>query len=101
MKDPKELLSSVADGVVGALQFLPRVAENVAGIAHSYAGSVNRNIDSFKASMPDEPACVPRLLGNVAGETVGAIVGVVEAVVRAGSTTAADIQSQIKRGTGG
>jgi len=100
LPDPKVLVDSVADGVVGAIQIFPRVAENVAGIAHSYASSVNRNIDAFKASMPDEPAAVPRLLGNVVGETIGSFVGLFEAVIRAGSDTAADIKSQIRRGTG-
>jgi len=99
-KDPKELVDSVADGAVGAIQIFPRVAENIAGIAHAYASSVNRNIDAFKASMPDEPAAAPRLLGNMIGETVGSFVGLFEAVVRAGSDTANDIKSQIRRGTG-
>ena len=99
-KDPKELVDSIADGAVGAMQVFPRVAENIAGVAHAYASSVNRNIDAFKSSMPDEPAAVPRLLGNVLGETVGSFVGLFEAVVKAGSDTASDIKSQIRRGTG-
>lgn len=97
--DPKELIDSVGDGVMGAMQIFPRAAENIAGVAHAYAGSVNRSIDEFKAKMPDEPAVIPRMLGSIAGETIGAIVGLVEAVVRAGGTTAADIKSQIARGT--
>lgn len=102
MKDlpnPKEVIDSVGDGVMGAMQIFPRAAENIAGVAHAYAGSVNRSIDEFKAKMPDEPAVIPRMLGSIAGETIGAIVGLVEAVVRAGGTTAADIKSQIARGT--
>lgn len=99
LPDPKEVIDSVGDGVVGALQIFPRAAENIAGVAHAYAGSVNRSIDEFKAKMPDEPAVIPRMLGSIAGETIGAIVGVVEAVVRAGGATAADIKSQIARGT--
>jgi|GEM_PF-3493105 len=98
--DPKELVDSVADGVVGAVQFLPRAAENVAGIAHGYASSVNRNLDSFKASMPEEPAAIPRLLGCIAGETLGSFVGLFEAIIGAGSATVNDIRSQIRRGTG-
>ncbi|MBA7682296.1 hypothetical protein ES703_90646 [subsurface metagenome] len=97
--DPKELVDSVGDGVVGAVQIFPRAAENIAGVAHAYAGSVNRSIDDFKAKMPDEPAVIPRMLGSIVGETVGAALGVVEAVVRAGTATAADIKSQIGRGT--
>ncbi|MBA7675549.1 hypothetical protein ES703_83785 [subsurface metagenome] len=100
MKDPKEVIDSVGDGVVGAVQFFPRVAENIAGVAQAYAGSVNRSIDDFKAKMPEEPAVIPRMLGSIAGETLGVAMGLVEAIVRAGSTTAADIKSQIKRGTG-
>ena len=99
IKDPKDLVDSVGDGIVSAVQVFPRVAENVAGVAHAYASSVNRSIDEFKAKMPDEPAVIPRMLGSVAGETLGAAIGLVEAVVRAGSTTAADIKSQISRGT--
>ena len=100
LKDPKEIVDSIGDGVVGAVQIFPRVAENIAGVAQAYANSVNRSIDDFKAKMPDEPAVIPRMLGSIAGETVGVAIGLVEAIVRAGSTTAADIKSQIKRGTG-
>ncbi len=100
LPDPKEIVDSVADGVVGAIQIFPRAAENIASVAHSYASSVNRNIDALKAGMPDEPAVVPRLLGNVIGETIGSFVGLFEALVKAGSDTAADIKSQIKKGTG-
>ena len=99
IKDPKEVVDSVGDGVVGAAQFLPRSAENIAGVAQAYAGSINRSIDDFKAKMPDEPAVIPRMLGSIVGETLGGVVGFVEAVVKAGSTTAADIKSQIERGT--
>jgi len=99
LKDPKEIIDSIGDGVVGSVQFFPRVAENIAGVAQAYASSVNRNINEFKAKMPEEPAVIPRMLGSIAGETVGVAVGLVEAVVRAGSATAADIRSQIDRGT--
>ena len=99
LPDPKTIVDSIGDGVVSAAQVLPRVAENVAGVAQAYAGSVNRNINEFKAKMPDEPAVIPRMIGSIFGETVGAVVGLVEAVVRAGSTTVTDIKSQIDRGT--
>jgi len=99
LPDPKTIVDSIGDGVVSAAQVLPRVAENVAGVAQAYAGSVNRSINEFKAKMPDEPAVIPRMIGSIVGETVGVMVGLVEAVVRAGSTTATDIKSQIDRGT--
>ncbi len=101
LKDPKELVDSIVQGGIGALQFFPRVAENIAGIAHAYAGSVNRNLGEFRAKMPEEPAVVPRALGMVVGETAGSFIGLFEAVVRAGTDTAADIKAQIKKGTGG
>ena len=99
LPDPKTIVDSIGNGVVGAAQVLPRAAENIAGVAHAYAGSVNRSIDEFKAKMPDEPAVIPRMIGSIAGETLGAVVGLVEAVVRAGSATVTDIKSQIDRGT--
>ncbi len=101
LKDPKELVDSVVQGGIGALQFFPRVAENIAGVANAYAGSVNRNLGEFRAKMPEEPAVLPRAAGMVVGETVGSFIGLFEAVVHAGTATAADIKSQIKRGTGG
>lgn len=100
MPDPKTLVDSIGDGVLGAVQFLPRAAENIASVALGYARSVNSSIDMVKTSLPDEPSAIPRLLGSVAGETLGALVGLPEAIIRAGSSTVADIRSQIKRGTG-
>ena len=99
LPDPKTIVDSIGNGVVSAAQVLPRAAENVAGVAQAYAGSVNRSINEFKAKMPDEPAVIPRMVGSIIGETVGAVFGLVEAVVRAGSATASDIKSQIDRGT--
>ena len=99
LKDPKELVDSVGDGIVSVIQVFPRVAENIASVAQAYATSVNRSIDEFKAKMPDEPAVIPRMLGSIVGETLGAAVGLVEGIVRAGSTTANDVKSQIARGT--
>ena len=98
--DPKEVVDSVVDGAIGLVQFFPRAAENVAKVADAYATSANKNINDFKARMPDEPAVIPRVVGSVIGETVGAGIGLVEALINAGSDTAKDVKSQIKRVTG-
>lgn len=99
LKDPKVIVDSVVDGAVGAAQFFPRAAENIAKVADAYAVSANKNINDFKAKMPDEPAVVPRLLLSVVGETIGAGIGMVEAIINAGAETAKDVKSQIKRVT--
>lgn len=101
LTDPKELVDSVVEGVIGAAQFFPRAAENVAKVADAYAVSTNKNINDFKAQMPEEPAVIPRLVGSVLGQTVGAGFGMLEAVGNAVMDTAKDIKSQISRGTGG
>jgi len=100
LKDPREIVDSIADGALSALQLFPRIAENIAANATGYAVSVNRNINNIKASMPDDPAVIPRTLGSIIGETFGAGIGMIEAVINAGSTTAREVSSQIKRTTG-
>lgn len=100
LEDPKKVVDSVVDGTIGAIQFFPRAAENIAKVADAYAVSANKNINDFKAKMPDEPAVIPRLVFSVIGETIGAGIGIFEAVIKAGSDTASDVKSQIKRVTG-
>ena len=99
-KDPKVVVDSVVDGAVGAAQFFPRAAENVAKVATVYAASANKNLNELKAKMPEDPTVVPQLLLGFIGETVGAGIGMVEAIVIAGSDTAKDVKSQIARVTG-
>jgi len=100
MKDPKEIADSVVDGAIGAVQFFPRAAEGVAKVANDYAASANKGLTELKTRMPEEPMVIPRLALGVIGETIGAGIGAIEAVIKAGSDTAADVKSQIKRVTG-
>ena len=99
LADPKKIVDSICDGALSALQFFPRAAQNIAANATAYASSVNSNLNSIKAGMPDDPAVIPRAIGSVLGETLGAGIGMLEAVIGAGSDTAREVSSQIKRTT--
>jgi len=98
--DPKEIVDSVADGVLSAAGFLPNTAENIARNATDYAASVRRSLDEVKTNMPDRPEVIPRAALGIVGETIGAGIGMVEAVAMGVSKTIKDIKTQAKRVTG-
>jgi hypothetical protein len=99
MIDPKELVDSVVDGGLSALQFFPKTAENFAGVAQRYATNVNGSIERVKNDMPDNPGSIPELLGNMVSESISAFTGAVKSPINAAESTVSAIQAQIKRGT--
>jgi len=97
MIDLKNVVDSVAGGVVSAAEILPNVAENVAKNATDYAGAIRRDLEDLKTNMPDRPEVIPRVVFGIAGQTVGAGIGVIEAVVMGIDKTVKDIKTQTKR----
>jgi len=100
LPDPKELVDSIADGVVEVAEGPARVAKNVASVADSFASEVKANMDDFKTRMPDDPAVIADVAVKAVGQTVKAGLGVVEGVGEGVMDTFEAVKNQIKRVTG-
>jgi len=100
LPDPKELVDSIADGVVEVAEGPARVAVNVAKVADTYASEVKANMDSVKAAMPDDPSVLPDAAIKAVGQTVKAGLGMFEGVGKGVMDTFQAVQNQIKRVTG-
>jgi len=95
--DPKELVDSIADGVVEAAEGPVRVANNVAGVATSFASEIKANMDEVKSRMPDDPSVIADAAVKAVGQTVKAGLSMVEGVGRGVMDTFAAVKSQINR----
>lgn len=100
LPDPKELVDSVADGVIEAAEGPARVAANIAKVADTYASEVKANMDAVKSRMPDDPSVIPDAAIKAVGQTVKAGLGMFEGVGKGVMETFEAVQSQIKRITG-
>lgn len=100
LPDPKELVDSVADGVVELAEGPARVATNVADVARGFASEVKTNMDDVKARMPDDPSVIPDAAIKAVGQTVKAGLSVVEGVGKGVMDTFEGVKNQIRRVTG-
>ena len=97
LPDPKTLADSIADGVIEAAEGPVRIANNVAGVATSFAAEVKANMDGVKSAMPDDPSVIPDAAIKAVGQTVKAGLSMVEGVGRGVMDTFTAIKSQINR----
>lgn len=97
LPDPKDLVDSVADGAVEIAEVVPRVADNVANVAQTFASGVKANMDDFKRRMPDDPAAIADCAVKAVGQTAKAGLGMVEGVGRGIMDTFEALKSQINR----
>ena len=100
LPDPKTLVDSVLDGVVELAEGPARVAENVAGVAGTFASEVRANMESVKNQLPDNPAVIPDAAIKGIGQTVKAGLGLIDAIGKGGMDTFSAVQTQIRRVTG-
>ena len=100
LPDPKTLVDSVLDGVVELAEGPARVANNVAGVAQTFASEVKANMDSAKAAMPDDPLVLPGAAVKAIGQTVNAGLGIFEGVGKGVMDTFDAVKNQIRRVTG-
>ena len=97
--DPKNIVDSVANGVVSAIGVLPNVAENVAKNATDYAAAVSKDLGELKANMPDHPEVVPRVALGIVGQTIGAGFGMIGGVIAGVDKAIKEIREQTERVT--
>jgi len=100
LPDPKELVDSIADGVVEAAEGPARVATNVASVAQTFASEMKANMDSVKSRMPDDPSVLADAAVKAVGQTVKAGLGMFEGVGKGVMDTFQAVQGQINRVTG-
>jgi len=97
LPDPKELVDSIADGVVEAAEMPVRIAKNVADVADGFAADVKANMDNLKAKMPDDPSVIPDCAIRAIGQTAKAGLGMVEGFGKGIFDTFEGIKGQIQR----
>lgn len=100
LPDPKELVDSVADGVVEVAEGPVRVAKNIANVAETFASEVKTNMDDFKSRMPDDPSVIADAAVKAVGQTANAGLGLIEGVGKGIMDTFEAVKGQIKRVTG-
>jgi len=100
LPDPKTLVDSVLDGIVEVAEGPARVADNVAGVAGTFASEMKANMDTVKGKLPDDPSVIPDAAIKAAGQTVKAGLGMVEAVGKGAMDTFEGVKNQIRRVTG-
>jgi len=100
LPDPKELVDSVADGVIELAEGPARVATNVADVAKTYASEVKANMDDLKSRMPDDVSAVPDCAVKAMGQTVKAGLSMVEGFGKGVMDTFDAVKNQIRRVTG-
>jgi len=96
----KTLVDSIADGAVEVAEGPARVAKNVAGVADTFASEMKANMDSVKASLPDDPSVIPNVAIKAVGQTVNAGLGMFEGFGKGIMDTFEGVKSQIRRVTG-
>jgi len=100
LPDPKDLVDSVADGVVEVAEAPARIATNVGNVATAFASDMKANMDDFKKRMPDDPSAIPDCAIKGVGQTINSGIGMVEGVAKGFMDTADAVKSQIRRVTG-
>ena len=100
LPDPKTLIDSVLDGVVEVAEGPARVADNVAGVAGTFASEMKANMDTVKGKLPDDPSVIPDAAIKAAGQTINAGLGMFEAVGKGVMDTFEGVKNQIRRVTG-
>lgn len=100
LPDPKEVVDSVADGVVEVAEGPARVAKNVASVADNFAAEMKANMDDFKGRMPDDPSVIADVAVKAVGQTAKAGLGMIEGVGTGIMDTFEAVKGQIKRVTG-
>jgi len=95
--DVKELVDSVADGVVELAEGPIRVATNVAEVARTFASDVKANMDDVKSRMPDDPSVLGDAAIKAVGQTAKAGLGLFEGVGKGIMDTFTAVKSQIER----
>lgn len=97
LPDPKELVDSIADGVVEVAEGPARVAKNVASVAETFASEIKSNMDDFKARMPDDPSVIADAAVKAVGQTAKAGLSMIEGVGQGIMDTFTAVKSQIQR----
>ena len=97
LPDPKELVDSVADGVVEVAEGPARVAKNVAGVAETFASEVKSNMDNVKTRMPDDPSVIADAAVKAVGQTAKAGLGIIEGIGDGIQDTFKAVKGQIER----
>ena len=97
LPDPKELVDSIADGVVEVAEGPARVAKNVASVADSFASEVKANMDDFKRRMPDDPSVIADAAVKAVGQTAKAGLGMIEGIGNGIQDTFKAVKGQIER----
>jgi len=97
LPDPKELVDSVADGIVEVAEGPARVAKNVASVAESFASEVQSNMDDFKGRMPDDPSVIGDAAIKAVGQTAKAGLGIIEGIGDGIQDTFKAVKGQIER----
>ena len=97
LPDPKTLVDSIADGVIEAAEGPVRIAENVAGVAGTFASEVRQNMENVKNNLQDDPSVLADAAVKAVGQTAKAGLGLVEGVGDGIQDTFKAVKSQIER----
>jgi len=100
LPDIQTVVDSVADGAITIVEVFPRVAENVAAVATTYAAAVKADMENIKSKMPSDPTVIPDTFVKLAGQTVKGGLGFFESIGKGVMETFESVQSQIRRVTG-
>ena len=99
LPDPKEIVDSVADGVVELAEGPVRVVNNVAAVCEGFSAEVKTNMEEVKRRLPDDPAVLADVAVKALGQTANAGLGVVEGIGKGVMDTLGGIKTQIERVT--
>lgn len=99
LPDPKELVDSVADGVLEAATGPLRVAANIASVCQGFASGVKDNMENVKTRMPDDPSVIADAAVKGVGQTAEAGLALVQGIGSGIMDTFDAVKNQIQRVT--
>jgi len=97
LPDPKELIDSVADGVVEVAEGPVRVVTNIAATCQTFATEVKANMDDIKKGLPDDPSVLAEVAVRAVGQTAKAGIGLIEGIGKGVMDTFDGLKNQIQR----
>ncbi len=97
LPDPKTLADSILDGVIEVAEGPARVAQNVAGVAETFASDMKANMDNVKTRLPDDPSVIADAAVKAVGQTAKAGLGMIEGIGRGIMDTFEAVKGQIER----
>lgn len=100
LPDPKNIVDSVADGVVEVAEGPARIAANVGAVATGFASDVRANMDDLKNRMPDDLSAIPDCAIKGVGQTIKAGLSMVEGIGKGFQETFDGVKNQIRRVAG-